>query len=223
MAERTILDPLLPPGAAGLDQLRLMEVPFVPGIRLHLAEDSIVLRARLEAEAGQPVPPPYWADAWVGGQAVARYLREHPETVAGRRVLDIAAGSGLVAVAAAQAGALSVTANDIDPYSLAVIALNAKANGVNVTVQRGDLLDGDGGDAEVVLAGDVFYDAPMAGRMLAFLERVAARGARVIVGDPGRAHVPHDRLALLARYDVSMVGAPEDSEISTAYVHGLKD
>ena len=194
----------------------------MPGVKLHLAEDPIVLRARLEAEAGRPVPPPYWADAWVGGQAVARYLLEHPDVVAGRRVLDVAAGSGLVAVAAAKAGAAHVTANDIDVYALAAIALNARVNDVTVHVERGELLDGDGGDAEVVVAGDVFYSSPMAERMLRFLERASARGASVLVGDPGRAHVPHDRLALVASYDVSMAGAPEDAEISEAHVYRLR-
>jgi len=220
--ERTILDRLLPLGLAGLDQLRLMDVPFVPGVRLHLAQDPIVLRARLEAEAGQPVPPPFWADAWVGGQAVARYLMEHPEEVAGRRVLDVAAGSGLLAVAAAKAGAASVTANDIDPYALAAISLNARVNDVVVTVISGELLGGHGGDAEVVLAGDVFYNRAMADRMLRFLERAAARGASVLVGDPGRAYVPHDRLTPVASYRAATFGAPEDAEIDEAHVYRLR-
>ncbi len=189
---------------------------------MYLAEDPIVLRARLEAEADRRVPPPYWADAWVGGQAVARYVLEQPGVVAGRRVLDVAAGSGLVAVAAAMAGAASVTANDIDPYALAAIALNAEVNDVAVNVERGELLDGDGGDAEVVLAGDVFYSRSMAERMLLFLERASAGGASVLVGDPGRRYVPHDRLALVASYEVSMVGAPEDAEISEAHVYRLR-
>jgi predicted nicotinamide N-methyase len=207
---------------AGLDQLRLKEIGLVPGIRLHLAEDPIVLQARLEAEAGRPLPAPYWADAWVGGQALARYLLTHPSPVAGRRVLDVASGSGLAAVAAARAGAATVTANDIDPYALAAIALNAQANHVAVTTVPGDLLDGDGADAEVVLAGDVFYHRSMAGRMLKFLERSAARGAHVLVGDPGRTYLPHDRLTLLATYPVSMVGAPEDAEIDQAHVYQLR-
>jgi predicted nicotinamide N-methyase len=205
-------------GVASLDGLRVAEVSFVPGVRLHLAEDAIVLRARLEAEAGRALPPPYWADAWVGGQALARYVVDHPDVVAGRSVLDVASGSGLVAIAAALAGAAAVTANDIDQHALAAIALNARTNGVDVEVTRSDLLDGDGNGAEVVLAGDVFYNHVMAERMLRFLERAVARGARVLVGDPGRAYLPHDRLEVVASYEVSMMGAAEDAEIRQAHV-----
>jgi predicted nicotinamide N-methyase len=213
-----VLDPFLTPGVAGFDGLRLAEVPFVPEVRLHLAEDAIVLRARLEAEAGGALSPPFWADAWAGGQAVARYVLDHPDVVAGRRVLDVASGSGLVAIAAALAGAAAVTANDIDRYALAAITLNARANDVVVEASHGDLLDGDGDGAEVVLAGDVFYNRSMAERMLSFLQRAATRGARVLVGDPGRAYLPNDRLEVVASYQVSMMGAPEDAQISQAYV-----
>jgi predicted nicotinamide N-methyase len=216
--ERPVLDPFLTPGAAGLDGLRLAVVPFVPEVCLHLAEDAIVLRARLEAEAGEALPPPFWADAWVGGQAVARYVLDHPEVVAGLRVLDVASGSGLVAIAAAVAGAAAVTANDIDPYALSAIRLNAQVNQVALDADCGDLLDGDGDGAEVVLAGDVFYSESMAERMVSFLQRAATRGARVLVGDPGRTYLPYDRLEVVASYQVSMMGALEDAQISQAYV-----
>jgi predicted nicotinamide N-methyase len=216
--ERPVLDPFLTPGAAGLDGLRLAVVPFVPEVCLHLAEDAIVLRARLEAEAGEALPPPFWADAWVGGQAVARYVLDHPEVVAGLRVLDVASGSGLVAIAAAMAGAAAVTANDIDPYALSAIRLNAQVNRIALDANCGDLLDGDGDGAEVVLAGDVFYSESMAERMVSFLQRAARRGARVLVGDPGRTYLPHDRLEVVASYQVSMMGALEDAQISQAYV-----
>jgi len=205
---------VLPPDIAALDQLRLVQVPFVPEVRLHLAEDAIVWWARMEAEAGAVLDPPFWASAWAGGQAVARYVLDHPQVAAGRRVLDLASGSGLVAIAASKAGAAAVTANDIDPYALAAIALNANANGVTVTSSYGDLLDGSGGDAELVLAGDVFYSRSMAERMLAFLERVVARGARVLVGDPGRGHLPEDRLDLVASYQVPMADAFADPDIN---------
>ena len=201
-----------------LDRLRLAEVAFVPEVRLHLAEDAIVLWARLEAAAGGPLEPPFWASAWAGGQAVARYVLDHPDVVAGRRVLDLAAGSGLVAIAAALAGAAAVTANDIDPYALAAVAWNARANGVTVTGSHGDLLDGDGADAEVVLAGDVFYSRAMAARVLPFLERAMARGARVLVGDPGRAFLPHDRLETVASYPVQSPGALEDAQLDQTSV-----
>lgn len=216
--QRTMLTPLLTTGVPSLDRLCLTQVPYVPEIRLYLARDSIVLRARLEAQADRELPPPFWADAWVGGQAVARYVLDHPDVVAARRVLDVAAGSGVVAIAAALAGAATVTANDIDPLALAAIAVNARANGVVVDGRGGDLLDGDGEDAELVLAGDVFYSEPMAERMLLFVERAAARGARVLIGDPGRAHLPGDRLEVAATYSVSMIGAPQDAEFRQAYV-----
>jgi predicted nicotinamide N-methyase len=211
--ERRVLRELLAPGVGGLDQIHLIEVPFVPEVRLHLAEDAIVLWARMEAAAGETLPPPFWASAWAGGQGVARYVLDHPEVVAGRRVLDLAAGSGLVSVAAALAGAASVTANDIDPYALAAVRLNAQANGVAVGGRGGDILDTDGDGAEVVLAGDVFYSRDMAQRVLGFLDRVTARGSAVFVGDPGRAYLPKEQLELVASYRVPIVGALEDAEI----------
>ncbi len=220
--ERRVLRELLAPGVGGLDQLRLTEVPFVPEVRLHLAEDAIVLWARMEAAAGETLPPPFWASAWAGGQAVARYVLDHPGVVAGRRVLDLAAGSGLVAVAAARAGAGVVTANDIDPYALAAVRLNAQANDVAVGGRRGDLLDGDGDGAEVVLAGDVFYSRDMSDRVLGFLDRVTAGGGEVLVGDPGRAYLPRQRLEVVASYRVPMVGALEDAEIKQTDVLRMK-
>ena len=145
------------PGTASIDRLRLATVPLVPEVRLVMAEDAIVLWARLEAEAGHVLPPPFWASAWTGGQALARYILDHPDTVAGCHVLDVASGSGLVAIAAAIAGAAGVTANDIDPYSIAVISANAHANGVDLTLSSSDLLDGDGDGVDVVLTGDALY------------------------------------------------------------------
>jgi predicted nicotinamide N-methyase len=206
-------DKLVPSNGSGLDRLRLVEVPFVPEVRLHLAEDSIVWWARMEAEAGATLEPPFWASAWAGGQALARYVLDHPETTAGQRVLDLASGSGLVAIAAAKAGASAVVANDIDPYACAAITLNAKVNGVTVTTRCGDLLDGDGGDAEVVLAGDVFYSKAFADRVLLFLERAAARGARVLIGDPGRGQLPVSRVEIVTTYRLPMADAFADSEI----------
>ncbi|MBX6356624.1 MAG: methyltransferase [Micromonosporaceae bacterium] len=220
--ERRVFDELLATGAGGPDQLRLTRVPFVPEVQLHLAEDAIVLWARLEAAVGQSLPPPFWASAWAGGQGLARYVLDHPEVVAGRRALDLAAGSGLVAVAAAKAGAAVATANDIDPYALAAIRLNARANAVQVDVWAGDLLDGDAGGAEVVLAGDVFYSRDMSRRMLAFLDRVAARGGTVLVGDPGRAYLPKDRLDVVATYRVPVLGALEDAEVKQTDVLRLR-
>src|SRR5436305_5723974 len=140
-----LLAPFVVSRADVSDGVRLVSLAFVPEIRLYLADDAIVLRARMEAQVG-PGLTPFWANAWAGGQALARYVLDHPHVVAGRRVLDVACGSGLTAIAAAKAGAARVTANDIDPYALGAVALNAQANSVTVMVDEGDLLDGDGGD-----------------------------------------------------------------------------
>ena len=222
-ARCVLLGDLVDAAAGTQDGLRLTAVPFIPGLRLHLAEDAVVLEARLEAERGRGLAPPFWADVWAGGQALARHITEHPELVAGRTVLDIASGSGIVAIAAAVAGAARVTANDIDPYALAAIALNARSNGVELTVRPGDLLDGNGEGADVVLAGDVFYREPMATRMIGFLERAAAAGARVLVGDPGRACLPEDRFDAVATYVLSMIGAGPDAQVSRASVWQPRD
>jgi predicted nicotinamide N-methyase len=212
------LDPLVTSEMAGCDGLRLTELPFVPEVRLYRADDAIVLQARLEATVGHRLPPALWANAWLGGQGLARYVLDHPQVVAGRRVLDVASGSGLVAIAAAMAGAASVAANDIDPHSLAAITMNARANGVTVDLVRGDLLGGDGGDADVVLAGDVFYGRALAGQMMRLFERAAARGAYVLIGDPGRDHLPLDRLQVLASYPVTAADAPQDALLTTVHV-----
>jgi predicted nicotinamide N-methyase len=212
----------------GLDRLRLVEVPFVPEVRLHLAEDATVWWARMEARADARLTPPYWASAWAGGKAVARYVLDHPQTVAGQRVLDLASGSGVVAIAAAKAGAAGVTANDIDPYAVAAITLNARANGVHVNESHADLLDGDGtdggdgSDADTVLAGDVFYDRSIARRMLAFLDRAAGRGARVLVGDPGRGHLPADRFRTVATYRIPLADAFADAQLTHMSVLELR-
>jgi predicted nicotinamide N-methyase len=207
-------DALDEPGVPGLDRLHLVQTALVPEIRLHLAFDAIVWWARMAAQAGPALTAPFWATAWPGGQAVARYLLDHPSTVAGKRVLDIASGSGLVAIAAVLAGAAMVTANDIDPYALAAIHLNAKANRVTVSTRPGDLLDGDGGNPDVVLAGDVFYHHTIAKRMWPFLHRAAARGAHVLVGDPERGHLPPGRLTTVASYPAPATDPSLEPQIS---------
>jgi predicted nicotinamide N-methyase len=153
--------------------------------------------------------------------AVARYVLDHPDLVAGRAVLDLAAGSGLVGIAAALSGAESVRAAEIDAYAVAAIGINATANGVQVDAAFEDLLDGDGAPAEIVLAGDVFYERAMADRFLPFLQRAQTRGAQVIVGDPGRAYLPRDRFTALAAYDVPVVADLEDTARKTTTVWRL--
>ncbi|MEJ3743675.1 50S ribosomal protein L11 methyltransferase [Actinomycetes bacterium KLBMP 9797] len=196
---------------------RLAAAPFVPEILLHQADEAIELWEETEGAAATPQPPPFWAFAWAGGQALARYVLDHPDLVAGRRVLDLAAGSGLVAIAAAQAGAASVTAVEIDPLAVAAIAVNAAANGVTITAHLGDVLDAEATD-DVVLAGDVFYSREMTGRMLAYLRGAAARGARTLAGDPGRAYLPTANLRKIAEYDVPVVATLEDAAIKRTTV-----
>ncbi|MEU8243211.1 50S ribosomal protein L11 methyltransferase [Actinoplanes missouriensis] len=185
---------------------RLAPVPFVPEISLWQAEEPIALWEATEA-GGSSQPPPFWAFAWAGGQALARHVLDDPDLVAGRSVLDLATGSGLVAVAAARAGGVPVTANDIDPFSLAAAAANAAANDVEVRTVEADLLDSDE-KYGVVLAGDVFYSREMAGRVLPFLRRAAGRGSLVLVGDPGRAYLP-EGLIRRAVYEVPVSEALE--------------
>jgi predicted nicotinamide N-methyase len=186
---------------------RLAPVPFVPELLLHQADEPIALWVATEA-AGTEQPPPFWAFAWAGGQALARHVLDEPDLVAGRDVLDLATGSGLVAVAAARAGARPVTANDIDPLSLAAAAANAQANAVDVRLVEGDLLRTDDRYA-VVLAGDVFYSREMSARVLPFLRRAAGRGSLVLVGDPGRAYLPVDQMIKRASYDVPVLESLE--------------
>jgi predicted nicotinamide N-methyase len=164
-------------------------------------------------------PPPFWAFAWAGGQALARYIIDHPEAVAGRDVLDLASGSGMVAIAAAKAGARRVTAADIDPFATAAIMMNAALNGVSLQIESRDLLDRGPAGWGVVTAGDVCYEAPMASRMIAMLRRIAARGRLALLGDPGRAYLPREGLAELARYTVPVSRELEDREAREGVVY----
>lgn len=205
-------------GVSTVDGLRLAPVTFVPEISLSLAEDATLLWARLEAHSGRRLAPPYWASAWPGGQALARYVLDNPEVVAGRRVLDLASGSGLVAIAAARAGAASVVANDIDPYATAAVRANAEANRVEVEISSDDLLDEDRVDADVILTGDGLYEKALARRVLAFLTRQADHGALVLVGDPDRGHVEDRLLDLVVTYRHPHAGPAEDHQRRTASV-----
>jgi predicted nicotinamide N-methyase len=212
LQRRLLRNASFPPRRSQPDALRMAEVPLVPEIHLFLAEDPMLLWARLEAKAAITLPAPFWASAWTGGQALARYVLDNPQLVAGRRVLDLASGSGLVAIAAAMAGAASVVANDIDEYAIAAIDANANANGVTVRCDSADLTGGDGGDAEVVLAGDALYSAELAAVVMPFADRVLARGAAVLFGDPGRGYAPEGSLRTLATYHLPTMGAAEDAQ-----------
>lgn len=194
--------------------LPLEPTPGVPEIRLHRAGPRSGLM-RL-AEADPDFGSPYWARPWGGGLALARHLLDHPATAAGRRVLDLGAGSGLVAIAAMMAGAAKVLAADVDPYAVAATRLNAAANGVAVEAVHGDFTAGAPPEAELILVGDLFYDANLAARVFAFLERCAATGAQVLIGDPWRAFLPADRLRAVAEYPVADFGDPDGTARAAA-------
>jgi predicted nicotinamide N-methyase len=193
-------------------------VPGLPGLRLQLADDVMVVMQLAGGELGQSDPAlPFWAFAWAGGLAVSQYLVDHPEEVAGRRVLDVASGSGLCAVVAMRLGAASVHAIDIDPFSQAAVALNARANGVRVGFSRQDLLGAPPPPCDVILAGDVCYEETMAGRMLEWLRLAARGGTRVLLGDPGRTYLPAG-LERLASYRVQTSLELEDAETKDSAV-----
>ena len=184
---------------------------LVPEVALRLADDVVALWEALEAGEVDPgSDPPFWAAAWPGGQALARYVLDHPKVVAGRTVLDLGAGSGLVAIAALQAGAARVLASEVDPYGRAAVAANAEDNGVGPLTVTGDLLDGEpDGAIDVVLAGDVCYDREMTERVLPFLGKAWLGGAAVYLGDPGRPYVPRDGLLEVATFDVPDTEGPQ--------------
>jgi predicted nicotinamide N-methyase len=189
--------------------MHVVAVPSVPGIRLYAAHPGSGLW-RLAGDAdseGDDPPPPYWAYQWAGGLVLARHFLERPETVRRRRVLDLGAGSGLVGIAAAMAGASAVLAAEIDSNGVAAIGLNATLNSVEVSAVSGDITGGPVLEVDIIAVGDLFYDAGLAARVTAFLDRCVSAGVDVLVGDPGRAHLPHDRLKLVAEYAVADVGS----------------
>jgi predicted nicotinamide N-methyase len=197
----------------------LQQPPSLPEISLHLADEVTRIWEMTEQEMRRVgLDPPFWAFAWAGGQALARYLLDTPDEVAGRRVLDLAAGSGLCSIAARVAGAASVLAVDVDPFCSAAVAVNAEANGVQVEYSERDLLDGDPPEVDVLLAGDVSYEFGMSGRMHRWLRRAAASGVRVLIGDPGRRYLPTDGLVRLASYDIVTTPDLEESDLAHAGV-----
>jgi predicted nicotinamide N-methyase len=196
---------------------------LVPEIRLHLASELTPLWHATEASlARDQLPPPYWAFAWAGGQALARHLLDHPALVRGRSVLDFGAGSGLVAIAAAKAGA-RVTAAEIDPFAAAAIALNAALNDVEIAIERSDVIGREAAPWQIVLAGDMCYERPLAERLTQWLRALAGRGVMVLLGDPGRAYLPADGLERLACYDVPTPLELEDRTTREGVVWRLRD
>jgi predicted nicotinamide N-methyase len=194
-------------------------LPLIPEIRLHLASEiTPIWQATEESLARSGLPPPFWAFAWAGGQALARYLLDHPEHVAGRSVLDFGAGSGLVAIAAAKVGAEFVLAAEIDHFAAAAIAANSALNKAAVTVTTADVIDAADPRWAVITAGDVCYEQPMAGRVTAWLRALTRSGSLVLLGDPGRAYLPAEGLRERARYLVPTSRELEDRETREAVV-----
>lgn len=192
--------------------------PHLPEIRLHLADEAHALWQKTEEELAEiGLPPPFWAFAWAGGQGLARYILDHPQAVAGKRVLDFATGSGLVGIAASKAGAASLLAADIDPFSRAAVALNADLNGVSMEWTGEDLIGHDAG-WDIVLAGDIFYQRDIVERIMPWFDGLAARGADIVVGDPGRAYLPKETLERLMTYEVPVSRDLEDAEVKRTTV-----
>jgi predicted nicotinamide N-methyase len=203
-------------------ETRLLAVPHAPEIRLYVAEEATALWQKTEDELGEMgLPPPFWAFAWAGGQALARYILDHPAIVQGRTVLDVASGSGLVAIAAAIAGAREVQGADIDAFAAEAIAINAEANGVRVTPRLADLVGTDEG-WDVVLTGDIFYERDISERMWPWLAALEERGATVLIGDPGRSYLPKDKVEQIAQYRVQVTRELEDAEIKLSRVWRIR-
>jgi len=193
---------------------------LVPEIRLHLATQILPLWSKTEDEIEEKLPPPYWAFAWAGGQALARYVLDNPQTVRGRAVLDFGSGSGLVAIAAAKAGASSVLAADIDTFAIAAITLNARANDVEIDMREKDILEHDC-LWDTVLVGDMCYERPLAERLLAWLSAAVGDGKHVFLGDPGRNYFPKSGVEKLASYNVETSRELEDRDVRATAVYRL--
>ena len=201
---------------------KLLSPPLVPEIKLYLAEESLPIWQKTEEELGQiNVPPPFWAFAWAGGQALARYLLDNREIVAGKSVLDLGCGSGLTAIAPMLAGAKSALAADIDMLALTAVALNAEANGVVVETTSENLLAFPPKPFDVTLVGDLFYERAMSDAVLAYIEAAAAQGSVIMIGDPQRTYFPRGRFQQVAEYNVPVTRELEDNEIKRTAVWRL--
>ena len=204
------------------ENCRRLEVPLVPEVSLLLAHEALPLWQKTEEELGEfGLPPPFWAFAWAGGQALARYLLDHRDSVSDLRVVDLASGSGLVGIAAKLAGAVHVLAADIDPFACAATDLNAQAMNVGLEICDADLLEAPPPPVDVIVAGDIFYERPLAERALPWLLAAKSRGTRVLIGDPGRSYLPRDQLTRLMDYSVPVSRELEDTEIKNTTVWRL--
>ncbi len=211
------------PRAFVVRHTRLRPVPGLEEIRLHLADDVLSLWHAVQVETGDPdTALPYWAFAWAGGLAIAKHLRTNPALVAGRRVLDLASGSGLCAIAALDAGAESVICADIDPFAVAAIALNARAGRHRVAISGRDLLAEEPPPADIILAGDCCYEAGLAERVLPWLRLARERGAEVLIGDPGRSYLPLGALVEIASYEVRTTSELDDLAHDRGRVYALR-
>lgn len=215
---RGLITPIRDPVAFIRAETRLRPVPLVPEISLHVADEAVPIWHRTEEELGQMgLPPPFWAFAWAGGQALARHVLDHAAMVRGKRVLDFASGSGLVGIAAMKAGAAQVDCADIDPFAGHAIALNGAANDVSLRVRGNDLIGQDEG-WDIILAGDICYEKDLAERVFLWLLALSRRGATVLIGDPGRSYLPKDELEQLSEYHVPVTRELEDMEIKRTCV-----
>lgn len=204
-----------------LANTRQLQPPHCPEITLHLADEAVALWQLSAEELDQKgLPLPFWAFAWAGGQALARYLLDNPDLVSGKRVHDLASGSGIVAIAAKLAGARGVTAVDIDPYAIAAIELNARTNGVSLLTLQGDII-GQPLKADVLLVGDLFYEREIAEPLFAWLKQCQQVGTLVLIGDPGRTYLPKEGLKELACYQIEVSRELEDQDVKVTRVWGL--
>ena len=205
-----------------LENTRIQPPPHTPELSLHLADEvTPIWRLTEEALAEIGLPPPFWAFAWAGGQALARYVLDHPDEVAGKRVIDFASGSGIVGIAAMRAGAGHVLATDIDPFCGAALAVNGELNGVRIDFTDQNLLETPPPDVDVILAGDICYEKPLATQVMDWLAAAHVRGTRVLIGDPGRSYFPRVGLEKLAEYEVPTTRELEDREIKKTAVWTL--
>jgi predicted nicotinamide N-methyase len=204
------------------DNTRVLAPSYIPEIKLHLADDAVALWQLTEEQLGElGLPPPFWAFAWAGGQALARYLLDNRDVVRDRDVLDVASGSGLIAIAAMQAGAKSAIAVDIDAFASEAAKLNAALNNATIEISDADPV-GKPTLCDLILVGDLFYDRDLAPRVLDWLITLQDQGKQVLIGDPGRTYLPRDKLEQIAAYNIPVTRALEDAEIKRAAVWKLK-